>query len=268
MEIINYSEKALLVKGDTRPHKEQLKEIGGKWNPTLKGWIFSKRHTQEVEALVQKISNVDSPVRKTSCDPRVFIPPVPDKAQQNPDLDFGTALEEVVEEKVCQLLRVAETIWKWKVPEIPITFDLTGVKAGVFQCPNLETLPEGAKIRFNNHLMKENFDQFLKSTVPHETAHYVTIYACKIRYGVEASKKLKPHGQEWRYTMEAFGVESENIGGCHSYDLENIKKLSGKYDYQLVCECKSHQVSKTRYQRAKNGTKYICKKCKGVLKIK
>src|SRR3989344_9681551 len=39
--ITNYSEKAILVTGEkTKNIKEQLKEIGGKWNPTLKGWIL------------------------------------------------------------------------------------------------------------------------------------------------------------------------------------------------------------------------------------
>ncbi len=38
----NKYEKAVLVTGDTKQIKEELKKIGGKWNFTLKGWIFSK----------------------------------------------------------------------------------------------------------------------------------------------------------------------------------------------------------------------------------
>lgn len=44
--IENYSEKAFVIRGDTRPMKEQLKEGGAKWNPSLRGgagWIISKK---------------------------------------------------------------------------------------------------------------------------------------------------------------------------------------------------------------------------------
>jgi len=46
MQVINYSEKALAVIGDTKPHKKELKEFGGRYNPHLScgaGWVFSRR---------------------------------------------------------------------------------------------------------------------------------------------------------------------------------------------------------------------------------
>lgn len=39
--------KGVLASGDTRPHKEKLKSLGGKYNPTLKGWIFSKENGEK-----------------------------------------------------------------------------------------------------------------------------------------------------------------------------------------------------------------------------
>ena len=39
--------KGILASGDTRPHKEKLKSLGGKYNPTLKGWIFSKENGEK-----------------------------------------------------------------------------------------------------------------------------------------------------------------------------------------------------------------------------
>jgi hypothetical protein len=36
-------EKALVIFGNTKPHKEQLSELGGKWNARLVGWVFSKQ---------------------------------------------------------------------------------------------------------------------------------------------------------------------------------------------------------------------------------
>jgi hypothetical protein len=57
--IVDYSEKALAVFGDTRPIKDQLKALGGRFNPKLThenkkkaGWIFSKSKEQEIKNLL------------------------------------------------------------------------------------------------------------------------------------------------------------------------------------------------------------------------
>jgi hypothetical protein len=57
--IVDYSEKALAVFGDTRPVKDELKALGGRFNPKLThnekkqaGWIFSKAKGQQVRNLL------------------------------------------------------------------------------------------------------------------------------------------------------------------------------------------------------------------------
>lgn len=59
LEIVDYSEKAIAVFGDTKAIKDQLKELGGRFNPSLKynggkraGWIFSKKQANKVRALL------------------------------------------------------------------------------------------------------------------------------------------------------------------------------------------------------------------------
>lgn len=55
LRIVNYSEKSVAVVGDTRKIKEQLKSIGGRFNPRLTcgvGWIFSKHKEDEIRALL------------------------------------------------------------------------------------------------------------------------------------------------------------------------------------------------------------------------
>jgi hypothetical protein len=42
------SGKGLWVSGSTSPHKTQLKEMGGKWNPSKKSWVFSLKQQQEL----------------------------------------------------------------------------------------------------------------------------------------------------------------------------------------------------------------------------
>lgn len=58
-EIIDYSEKAIALFGDTKPIKDLLLAMGGKFNPQLTynaekraGWIFSKNKRTEVETII------------------------------------------------------------------------------------------------------------------------------------------------------------------------------------------------------------------------
>lgn len=46
--------KSFVVKGDTKQLKDQLRELGGKWNTTLGGWVFSKSREVEVAAFLKK----------------------------------------------------------------------------------------------------------------------------------------------------------------------------------------------------------------------
>jgi len=57
--VVVYSEKALAVFGDTRPIKEELKALGGRFNPKLShdgvkkaGWIFQKSKENELRNLL------------------------------------------------------------------------------------------------------------------------------------------------------------------------------------------------------------------------
>ncbi|NDV94786.1 fusion protein [Dysgonomonas sp. 521] len=58
-EIVDYSEKALALFGDTRPIKDQLKALGGRFNPKLShngtkraGWIFAIAKRTELNNLL------------------------------------------------------------------------------------------------------------------------------------------------------------------------------------------------------------------------
>ncbi len=51
IQIVDYSEKSFAVIGETKPIKDQIKELGGKFNFRLScgpGWIFSKTKLEEV----------------------------------------------------------------------------------------------------------------------------------------------------------------------------------------------------------------------------
>jgi hypothetical protein len=57
--IVDYSEKAIAVFGDTKPVKDKLMALGGRFNPKLNhdggkraGWIFSRSKEQEIKNLL------------------------------------------------------------------------------------------------------------------------------------------------------------------------------------------------------------------------
>ena len=52
--------KGMLVKGDTKPLKECLKNLGGRWNPALTAWILPTKKKDELVGTVCKHKAVKS----------------------------------------------------------------------------------------------------------------------------------------------------------------------------------------------------------------
>jgi hypothetical protein len=53
--ISDYTDKSIVVHGDTRKYKEDLKKLGGKYNGILKngpGWIFPKSNVEELRSFI------------------------------------------------------------------------------------------------------------------------------------------------------------------------------------------------------------------------
>ena len=51
VELVEYSEKSFAIVGETKEIKDNLKELGGKFNKYLKcgsGWIFSNKRKETV----------------------------------------------------------------------------------------------------------------------------------------------------------------------------------------------------------------------------
>ncbi len=59
MQVENYSERAVAIFGDTKPFKDQLLALGGKFNENLRrgeektpGWIFPVKRKEELERFI------------------------------------------------------------------------------------------------------------------------------------------------------------------------------------------------------------------------
>jgi len=64
----DYSDKAIVVRGDTKEHKEQLKKLGGKFNANLRdgpGWIFSKKNEEKILSYIAS-GSIDDDVEENS----------------------------------------------------------------------------------------------------------------------------------------------------------------------------------------------------------
>lgn len=82
LEIVDYSEKAIAVFGDTKAIKEQLKELGGRFNPSLNyngekraGWIFSKKQADKVKELIV-------PTELPALPEEIYIPELEEETKQ------------------------------------------------------------------------------------------------------------------------------------------------------------------------------------------
>jgi len=139
------------------------------------------------------------------------------------------------------------------LPEIDARFDLKGTCAGQF-CTKF-----GHKyFRFNLALAKENIEDYLSRTIPHEFAHYIQrIEDNKRMYG-----RSKPHGREWKNIMiRVFGLSPDR---CHKYDTSVVKKQRrGSQTYK--CSCREFVFGPVKHRNAQNGSQYICRTCRETL---
>lgn len=74
LTLVDYSEKAVAITGDTKAYKNELKAAGGRFNAKLScgaGWIFSKKAVKALEAIMAKANGGD-------------VPSMPGKKEENP----------------------------------------------------------------------------------------------------------------------------------------------------------------------------------------
>jgi hypothetical protein len=59
-----FSERAIIIKGDTKPHKDRIKacvpNARAIWHRTAAGWIFSKRHEAAVRSALADLLAITS----------------------------------------------------------------------------------------------------------------------------------------------------------------------------------------------------------------
>lgn len=108
LEIVAYSEKAIAVFGNTKAIKDELKKLGGKFNPALKhngekraGWIFSKKQADKVRALlapsVEAAENITLPEPPKELDITDVLDE-PEAKQESDRIAFAKASKAFIQE--------------------------------------------------------------------------------------------------------------------------------------------------------------------------
>lgn len=151
-------------------------------------------------------------------------------------------------------IALAEEVFERRFNPVEILFDLRGRAAGMFKV-------DGSRcwIRFNPWIFAKYYEENLGETVPHEIAHYI-VHAV---WGHGSRRRpVRPHGDEWRAVMAAFGVEGEVT---FDLDLSGVpQRRQATHHYR--CDCRVHEVSTTRHNRVLKGTgRYHCRRCDGLL---
>ena len=163
-------------------------------------------------------------------------------------------IQDAVIKKVNSLIAKFEKDFGTDLKEFPvIKFTKKGRVAGTFSWGS----NEGLELNFNMVLLKENFVDFINSTVPHEVAHLLT-YNC---YGVIYTRNgnKSHHGSEWKKMMDFLGAEASR---CHSYSIKNCSTSKKQSRWAYTCGCMTHQLSTVRHNRSQRGhTTYSCNKC-------
>lgn len=75
LSVASYSERAIVVRGDTRDFKTELRDMQGKWNSRLKGgpgWIFPKKKQDQV---LEAISSLEPRVSSETESKTDYSPP-------------------------------------------------------------------------------------------------------------------------------------------------------------------------------------------------
>jgi SprT protein len=151
-------------------------------------------------------------------------------------------------------IALAEEVFERPFERIPVLFDLRGRAAGMFKV-------DGARrwVRFNPWIFSKYYAENLGETVPHEIAHYIVH---EVWGPGSRRRRIRPHGEEWRAVMAAFGVQGEVT---FDLDLAGIpQRRQSTHTYR--CDCRVHQVSTTRHNRVLKGVgRYQCRQCEGLL---
>lgn len=150
---------------------------------------------------------------------------------------YGAAIDHLLR----KLLVAAERHFKRSFPPPTITYNQRGRAAGTARFHEWS-------IRLNPQLLLENGSTFINEVLPHEVAHLITD-------AVTYPKRIKPHGEEWRFVLEeVFKCKARTR---HNFNTDSVKGRTFLYQ----CRCREYELSLIRHNKVRRGAIYRCNFC-------
>ncbi|MGI0075851.1 MAG: SprT-like domain-containing protein [Nitrosopumilaceae archaeon] len=176
-------------------------------------------------------------------------------SNSTPSVEVSQSVHELVVAKIETCIRMANKRYDKSFGFPTINYSIKNRTAGLAYGRRWE-------IKFNPILLKENLNEFINRTVPHEFAHLV-VWDVYDTIG---------HGPRWKHVMCVFG--EPNPTRYHSYDTSNCtvrqirrrNECHSRYQYKYRCDCRVLYISSIKHNRIQRGiTTYRCKGCKAEL---
>lgn len=141
-----------------------------------------------------------------------------------------------------------------KLPDAVVDFSLRGRCAGQAKINRSgET-----SLRINQQLLKENFEDFMINTIPHEVAHLVVNWQSR-----NNRQRPRPHGPEWQAVMQdCFNLEPRR---CHDYQTSPARIVPRAFLYS--CSCREHHLTSIMHNKISRSYQALCKVCRTPLKF-
>jgi SprT protein len=157
--------------------------------------------------------------------------------------------------RIQHFVEMANSIYGKSMPVPVVQFDLKGTTAG--------QAFGSMRIRLNEGLMVDHWDDFMNDTIPHEVAHCVVnfIWGSDVRMTRTGRVRRVSHGPAWKKVMRAFGVEPTR---CHDMDVSKVRqarRTKTKYEYQCSCCGSKIPVGPKYHKDIQNGRKMRHKGC-------
>jgi SprT protein len=235
---VDYSSKtsvvrAMFLAGDMDNSPEQKKRVA----------VLLSMTVQTVHATLIKMNEK----------PTIMVPEAPVVSTPKMFVDSYADVKRFVEDRYNECYEIAKTKG-YDLPKIRIDWSLKGTVAGMFCIKFNEKY-----FRVNLELAKQNMEDYLKQTIPHEFSHYIV----RAKESKNIGRRSAPHGWEWKNIMvSVFGLDPK----CsHSYDVSTVRQ-GNRNRFEYKCSCSNYVLGAVRHHRLQmNPTRYQCCNCHGYL---
>lgn len=245
LEMVDYSEKAIAVFGDTKAIKEQLKELGGRFNPSLNyngekraGWIFSKKQADKVKGLVEAIK-LSEPVSNTNISQKKRGKSLQDIIDQTRRLNsyagrnwyWSFKREKLINKIYSDYITNIQKLGAFSYPEKKFTKEeYTGITPteipGIVEVGQKEVaIKEGDLIAFKTNSFQDS--EVYRGSVEYKEQLGFVVFVDGVQYELRKAIDIRrlqdktEHQENETYPLENISfTETDNLNGVCYYDIE------------------------------------------------